>query len=226
MTIETRFWPKVDKDGPVPAQRPDLGPCWLWTAGTNGYGYGYFNMDARRATHMNAGAHRVAYELLIGPIPEGLTLDHLCLNNPCVNPAHLEPVTLAENIRRSPQAQAKRARTHCPQGHPYNAANTRWRTRPNPGRSCRACDSGSGAGRRRSMVALASRLDIAVTNHRVDLVPEVAVRLQARRADPCRCAVCSGDRFWKFIGLILAAAAFVAIVWGLLVFVFTLRGPA
>lgn len=167
LPMADRFWSKVDRRGPD--------ECWPWTAGQNGYGYGYFNVDVTRAGHRCAAAHRVAYELLIGPIPDGLTLDHLCLNKLCVNPAHLEPVTLAENIRRSPQAQTKLARTHCPHGHEYTPENIRWRSRPNPGRSCRACDSGSGRGRR---VALASRLDLAVVNGRVDLVPEVAMRLR------------------------------------------------
>lgn len=165
-----RFWPKVDRRGPD--------ECWPWTGGQNGYGYGYFNVDVTRTGHRNAAAHRVAYELSVGPIPDGLTLDHLCLNRLCVNPAHLEPVTLAENIRRSPQAKAKLARTHCPQGHEYTPENIRWRQRPNPGRSCRACDSGSSRGRRVARVALASRLDLAVTNHRPDLVPMVAARLR------------------------------------------------
>lgn len=72
--------------------------CWEWTGARQPdgrYDYGMF-WDGTRAVR----AHRFAYELLVGPIPVGLELDHLCRNPPCVNPAHLEPVTHAENIRR------------------------------------------------------------------------------------------------------------------------------
>src|SRR6185312_13183624 len=82
-----RFWAKVDKDGPEPEHRPDLGPCWLWTTGRfSGAvgGYGQF----WRCEGQNLHAHRVAYELLVGPIPYGLHLDHLCRVRHCVNPKH------------------------------------------------------------------------------------------------------------------------------------------
>lgn len=90
-----RFWPKVDKDGPVPEHRPDLGPCWVWVAGGWKRGYGCFYHDNRMTR-----AHCFAYELLVGPVPDGLELDHLCRNKGCVNPTHLEPVTHDENIKR------------------------------------------------------------------------------------------------------------------------------
>ena len=84
-------------------------------------------------------AHRFSYELHVGPIPTGLTLDHLCRNTLCVNPAHLEPVTMRENILRgySPSANGARA-THCPHGHPYNERNTGI-TKTNGARFCRTC---------------------------------------------------------------------------------------
>lgn len=119
---EDRFWSRVEKtDG-----------CWIWTGGCI-KGYGAFWYEGR-----NVRAHRYAYELLVGPIPEGLTLDHLCRNKPCVNPAHLEPVTVGENVLRSEGITALHARkTACPQGHPYDEANTL--VKPSGARACRAC---------------------------------------------------------------------------------------
>ena len=118
-----RFWSKVEKsDG-----------CWLWTAGTSGK-YGSFRIDGSATT-----AHRVAYALEVGPVPEGLVLDHLCRNTLCVNPSHLEPVTIAENVRRgdlSGNGAEHRAKTHCPAGHEYAEANTYMYK---GGRHCRAC---------------------------------------------------------------------------------------
>jgi hypothetical protein len=97
----------------------------MWTGAKSKNGYGHFRTSGDKLHY----AHRFAYELLIGPIPEGLQLDHLCRNRACVRPEHLEPVTHVENIRRS-DLQAARARwlatiTHCPQRHPYDEANTR-----------------------------------------------------------------------------------------------------
>lgn len=131
--IASRFWSKVDKDGPVPAARPDLGPCWLWTAAQTGGGYGYFRVNGR-----SVRAHRFAYELLVGPVPVGLELDHLCRVLACINPDHMEPVTHQVNILRGIGEVARNARkTCCPQGHPYDAENTYWSRRG--GRHCRAC---------------------------------------------------------------------------------------
>jgi hypothetical protein len=92
-----RFWAKVDKAGPVPAHRPDLGPCWLWTAATTGSDgeYGYFRLDGRMRP-----AHLVAWESECGSVPEGLELDHLCRVRICVRPPHLEPVEHIVNARR------------------------------------------------------------------------------------------------------------------------------
>jgi len=86
---DARFWSKVVRHGPT--------ECWPWV-GTISGGYGVFRLGNRFAG--NTGAHRFAYEMLRGPIPKGLHIDHLCQNKRCVNPAHLEPVTLAENVRR------------------------------------------------------------------------------------------------------------------------------
>ncbi|MEU5322933.1 HNH endonuclease signature motif containing protein [Streptomyces sp. NPDC021056] len=84
-------------------------------------------------------AHRYAWELLREPIPAGLVIDHLCRNRRCVNPGHLEVVTLAENTRRGFGISTFNAlKTHCPQGHPYSVENTYIHPR-NSARICRAC---------------------------------------------------------------------------------------
>ena len=72
--------------------------CWIWTGATNGVGYGRVCTEDRRWVY----AHRAMYELIVGPIPAGLDLDHLCRTRSCVRPDHLEPVTRGENARRSP----------------------------------------------------------------------------------------------------------------------------
>lgn len=139
---EERFWAKVNKNGPLPERRPELGPCWLWIAHLI-KGYGRFSLGSHEAG--NVQAHRYAWELLIGPIPEGLTLDHLCRNRACVKvvadehgPAHLEPVTHAENLLRGDGVAGTNARkAHCPKGHPYDEANTRIDRTGR--RFCRAC---------------------------------------------------------------------------------------
>lgn len=125
-----RFWIKVAKGGP--------GECWLWTSTTGGNGkYGQFSVNGRFMA-----AHRFAYELLVGPIPEGLDLDHVkargCRSTLCVNPAHLEPVTRRENLLRGDTFIAENAaKTHCPQGHPLAGGNL---LASNLGRrQCRTC---------------------------------------------------------------------------------------
>lgn len=123
---DARFWAKVD--------RVD-GACWEWTAGKTSAGYGIF--QARGFSPIPVYAHRRVYELLVGPIPDGLQLDHLCRNRWCVNPAHLEPVTHVENVKRGIGGQNMRDKTHCPAGHAYSASNI-LRTRKG-GRDCRAC---------------------------------------------------------------------------------------
>lgn len=80
--------------------------CLLWTGATGGKsGYGKFNAEAGVGS-VPMQAHRFAYECFVGPIPDGLTIDHVCRNPRCVNPAHLEPVTLGENLRRAHRARA------------------------------------------------------------------------------------------------------------------------
>lgn len=113
--------------------------CWEWKGAKAGKGYGAIRVEAKR----NAPAHRVAYELIEGPIPEGLQLDHLCRNHACVNPAHLEPVTNRENQLRSPVSRTAQnaSKTHCKNGHEFTPENTRMRTGAEKGgRACIACN--------------------------------------------------------------------------------------
>lgn len=107
--------------------------CWIWDAATAQDRYGSFVADRKRAP-----AHRVAYELWVGPIPEGLHLDHLCRVHACVNPAHLEPVTPRENALRgeSPSVQLRRAGM-CKAGHEMND-QTRYVNRQGKSK-CRPC---------------------------------------------------------------------------------------
>lgn len=97
--------------------------CWEWIASVTSDGYGRF----RAASGVGVAAHRFAYEFYVGRIPQGLVIDHLCRNRRCVNPAHLEPVTHAENVRRGVGAEraaaARRARTHCVHNHPLEPGN-------------------------------------------------------------------------------------------------------
>lgn len=95
--------------------------CWLWVGNINSQtGYGRLGMDGK-----NHVAHRVAYELAKGPIPEGLVIDHLCRVRHCVNPDHLEPVTIRENTLRGIGIPAVKARAdRCHRGHLYDAENT------------------------------------------------------------------------------------------------------
>lgn len=108
---EQRFWKKVNKtEG-----------CWLWTGSRDRDGYGQFWHQKKMLA-----AHRWSYEMLVGPIPFGLQIDHLCRTPGCVNPNHLEPVTQRENLLRGNTIQARNAaKTHCPHGHPLAGDNLR-----------------------------------------------------------------------------------------------------
>jgi hypothetical protein len=113
--------------------------CWEWTGWTNGVHYGKFfaSTEARKVY-----AHRWLWEQVVGPIPDGLTIDHLCRNTLCVNPDHLEPVTTGVNTARGTAYERaieyQRAKTHCPQGHEYTLENT-YRWHGVGGRMCRKC---------------------------------------------------------------------------------------
>ena len=106
--------------------------CWLWTAAKERDGYGHAWLAGRRWR-----AHRLFYEWLVGPIPMGLQLDHLCREPACVRPDHLEAVTHRENMRRGHGFAGEHARkTHCARGHPFSGSNLAPRGN---GRACRTC---------------------------------------------------------------------------------------
>lgn len=112
-----RFWNKVVKTN----------KCWNWTGAKGQWGHGQF-WNGKRLVN----AHRISYEMHIGKIPKGLTIDHMCRNPPCVNPKHLQAITMRDNILLGSKAQ----NTHCPNGHPFSADNTFY---IKTSRSCRIC---------------------------------------------------------------------------------------
>lgn len=137
--LPDRFWSKVEQRGDE---------CWVWHGSFTDEGYGQVTVNYKRTL-----VHRHAYEQLVGPIPEGLHLDHLCRNRGCCNPAHLEPVTCKENLYRSPLtlASINAAKTHCKRGHEFDAENT---IRSKSGaRQCRECSNQLRRERRRAGAA-------------------------------------------------------------------------
>lgn len=113
--VVERFWSKVEKTD----------SCWIWHGAISSNGYGNFkSAKYSKSNRIPLSTHRFAYKLVKGAIKEGLTLDHLCRNHACVNPEHLEPVTIGENNRRGNGFTGKNYRkTHCKRGHPFDNKN-------------------------------------------------------------------------------------------------------
>lgn len=139
-------WHKTLKDR-ILENTDRSGECWLWLKSKYLSGYGVIAINSRATP-----AHRVSYQEFIGPIPEGLQLDHLCRVRHCVNPEHLEPVTQRENILRAPYTaiDLQREKTHCPQGHSYIGENL-YIAPKTGGRGCRVCRSSHASRYRQKM---------------------------------------------------------------------------
>lgn len=133
LPADVRFWKYVDKTD----------SCWNWIGSKRRRGYGRLKVNGK-----TFAAHRYSYELNVGPIPEGLHLDHLCKNTSCVNPDHLEPVTCAENIRRGETGKWQQPWTACSKGHELTDDNVRISS--DGRRRCLACYEQSKAARRRN----------------------------------------------------------------------------
>lgn len=120
--LAERLWPRVEKTE----------TCWIWRGHVSTSGYGGISVDG--TWHTIKRVHRVVYELLVGPIPDGLQIDHLCRVRACVNPLHLEPVTPKVNVHRGLTiTAANKNKTHCKNGHPFTHVNGQGR------RVCRMC---------------------------------------------------------------------------------------
>lgn len=135
-----RFFNKVDASG----------DCWEWVGATSNQGYGHFRGQGERY------AHRVVWTELVGPIPPGFTIDHLCRNRGCVNPDHLEPISALENVRRGFAPSMRNARkTHCKRGHQFTPDNTRYEG--DGSRHCRTCEQQRVRGKTRAPRPLTDR---------------------------------------------------------------------
>ncbi|WP_417159116.1 HNH endonuclease signature motif containing protein [Streptomyces gilvifuscus] len=141
-----RLWARVTPGAPE--------ECWEWPGYKSEAGYGkigvFFGVDDTGKYRMTSTyTHRVAYESQVGPIPEGMVIDHLCRNRSCCNPAHLEPVTQGTNLLRAPASLpvVNAAKTHCPAGHEYTPENTYVGSEGT--RFCRRCDRDKKRAKRR-----------------------------------------------------------------------------
>lgn len=132
--IAERFWRQVDTTGGSHA-------CWPWLGHQNGHGYGRFSVASKQPV-----AHRYAYEAVVGEVPPGMVLDHICKTRHCVNPSHLEAVTQDENLARGSRG---RYRQECQRGHTYTEEST---GHDHGRRYCRICANA----RRRERLAISS----------------------------------------------------------------------
>lgn len=132
-TWRARFESQIRREA-APAGRNVEGPCWISTNYEMPNGYTQFWIDGAKRY-----MHRVAYEQFVAPIPDGLTIDHLCGNKRCCNPDHLEAVTQRVNNLRAETGPAvmNAAKTHCVHGHEFDLINTY--VAPNGTRKCRKC---------------------------------------------------------------------------------------
>jgi hypothetical protein len=166
-TEERRFWSKVDASG----------DCWEWTATLYVNGYGMASAGGR-----SVRAHRLAWEHLVGPIADGLVIDHLCRNRRCVNPDHLEPVTHRENVLRGVGITAQAARkTNCPEGHPYEGENLGGKPRA---RRCKVCTRVAVNNRRQALKMRLANGGPTTIQHGT-----ISAYTVGCRCDPCRSAM-------------------------------------
>ena len=110
------FWSRVDRNGPIPTMRPELGNCWIWKGCVSDEGYGTFVVGGPQSAQKRRGAHRVVFFLLNGRWPEP-EIDHLCHNTLCVRPDHLREATHTENMNNRACSMI------CKRGHPLAGAN-------------------------------------------------------------------------------------------------------
>lgn len=205
LSAQDRFLQKINKNGPVPAHRPELGPCWTWTGGKMSSGYGSFYLNGKRI-----GAHRAVYELFGDPIPDGVEPDHLCHPNDgscaggkkcphhlCANPAHLELVTHRENVRRGVSLFAKNmAATHCPKGHKYTPENTRIRIGRSgyENRSCKECDRYVPTGKINPLIAANAAKTHCPKEHEYTPENTIIDYTAGGRKGARRCRICRNEQ--------------------------------
>jgi hypothetical protein len=164
--------------------QPDA--CWEWTGATNGAaGYGHLRTPSATLAYV----HRLTFEQLVGPIPPGLVLDHLCRNPPCANPRHLEPVTQRANgLRGATFAAQHAATTQCPRGHQLAGDNLEPSHLANGGRKCRTCQRHHLATRRAAVTAARNALGLTQREYRhtygesTHVAREITRRLNAGEA--------------------------------------------
>lgn len=118
----SRIYPLTDTKNRLLNKMAQINGCWIWQGTERKNGYGGAGKRLSRGKWSTVSAHRLSYETFVGPIPKGLTIDHLCRTKLCINPDHLEAVSQKVNNFRAPNYVGNR--THCPSGHEYSAENT------------------------------------------------------------------------------------------------------